>query len=174
MSVTIDDLQDRTETDLADEELTRILAKNVKAVERSAGSADSEKENFIDSLGAVNLVLTRRHTSITSIVERTKHSSDPVTLSATDYREIGDYMIRRLADGDNPASYWGAQATVTYVPEVDSDTRDEIALQLSILDIEFRAFESEKSGDWQGSQKDWKARRRELLAQVREGRSPIT
>lgn len=170
MAVTTDDLRDRTETDLPEETLQRILDAAEKSVERSAGSATSEAETHL-AAGASFLALSRRHTAIVSIVERRRHSSDPVTLSANDYRDVGDYRLMRLNTGDNAASFWGAEAVVTYVPEVDADVRDRVTLDLAMLDIEFRAYEREKAGDWEGEQKEWKARRRELLTHIREGRA---
>ena len=172
MSVDIGDLRARVETDLDNTTLQRILDAAEKAVVRAAGSATSEVETQ-QALGAQFLVLFRKVSAFVSITERRSYSSDAVTLSANDYRQVGDYRIMRLADGDNPSSFWGAEVVITYVPEVDAEVRDRVALDLCQVDIEFRAYESEKSGDWSGSQKDWKARRRELLAHVREGRSLI-
>ena len=172
MSVDIDDLRARVETDLDNNVLQRILDAAEKSVERAAGNATTEAETH-QAFGARFLALSRRSTAFTSVTERLRYSSDAVTLSANDYRKVGDYKLIRLADGDNPSSYWGSEVVVTYTPEVDENIRDRVTLDLCQVDIEFRAYDSEKSADWSGSQKDWKARRRELLAHVREGRSPI-
>jgi len=172
MSVTIADLGARVETDLDDDILQRILDAAEKSVERAAGNATSEVETHL-AHGAQFLALSRRSTAFTSISERRRHSSDAVTLSSNDYRKVGDYKLIRLADGDNAAGFWGAEVVVTYTPEVDTNVRDRVTLDLCQVDIEFRAYDREKSADWEGSQKDWKARRRELLNHIREGRSPI-
>ena len=172
MSVDIGDLRLRVETDLDDTVLQRILDAAVKAIARAAGNATTEAETH-QAFGARFLALSRRSTAFTSVTERLRYSSDAVTLSANDYRKVGDYKLIRLADGDNPSSYWGSEVVVTYTPEVDENVRDRVALDLSQVDIEFRAYDREQSPDWEGEQKDWKARRRELLTHVKEGRSPI-
>ena len=171
MSVTVTDLQARHETDLPDATLQRILDSAVKAIDRAAGKTSAETENKI-AANSEWLTLGRRSTSITSITERRRHTSDPVVLSANDYREVGDIRILRVHDGDNPAQSWGQEVEIVYVPEVDQDVRDRVALDLAHVDIEFRAYAEETSGDWSGKA-DWKKARRELLTQIREGRSPF-
>ena len=173
MAVTVVDLRARVETDLVETTLQRILDSAVRAVDRAAGGIDDETEVKLPS-SSEWLALNRRHTAIVSIGERRRHASDQVTLSANDYRVVGDYRILRLTGGDNGNFCWGNEVEITYTPEVDTAVRDRVALDLSQVDIEFRAYDREKSGDdWMGEQKDWKARRRELLTQVREGRSPF-
>jgi hypothetical protein len=173
MSVTIADVAERVDTDLGDDALQRILDAAETSVERSAGNANAETEQ-VDASNSAKLTVSRLSTSITSVTERTRHSSDAVTLSANDYRKIGNITFLRLGSGDNPASFWGKEVTVVYVPEVDLQLRDRVTLDLCMMDIELRAFDREKKGsDWEGEQKDHKARRRALLAQIREGRSQI-
>lgn len=172
MAVTVEDLRARTDTDLDDPTLQRILDAAVEAVNRAAGSPTEETEAQLARNSDWTSVL-RPVSSITSIVERQRSSSDPVTLAADDYRLVGKYRIFRFTDGTNPARCWGDELLITYVPEADTATRDRVALDLSALSIEFRAYEREKSGDWDGEQKLWRQRHRALLAQVREGRSPI-
>lgn len=172
MSVTIQDLRARVETDLDDPTLQRILDAGVKAIERAAGSATEEVETRVCTNSAF-IATTRPVVSVTSVEEYRRVRSDPVTLSANDYRLVGEYRLLRLTDGDNGAPWWGQQVTLTYIPEVDEEVRDRVTLDIAQVDIEFRAYEREKSGDWEGEQKEYKARRRALLRQVREGRSPI-
>lgn len=172
MTVTIANVQSRTETDLDDTTLQRILDAAVLAIERVAGSATEEVTNFIDARNKW-VVVSRPALSITSVIERKTHRVAGVTLAADDYRQVGDYRFLRLQDGTNPALAWGAEVEITFVPLVDAAIRDRVAIDLCMVDIEFRAYDSEKSADWSGSQKDWKARRRELLSQVQEGRSPF-
>lgn len=172
MSVTTDDLRARIPTDLDEDTLERIRAAAVEAVNRAAGSATSEVEVQL-AANSDWLSVLRPVSSVSSIIERARSSSDPVTLAADDYRLVGKYRILRLQDGTNPARCWGQEVEVTYVPEVDTETRDRVALDLAALSIEFRAYEREKSADWEGEQKLWRERHRGLLSQVREGRSPI-
>lgn len=172
MSVDLAALKERVETDFPDTVLQRVLDSAVKAVERAHGATASETETHL-AIGAQFLSLHRQSQSLTTVTERRRMSSDAVTLSANDYRKVGDFRLMRLATGDNPAGYWGAEDVVTYVPVVDINVRDRVTLDLCLVDIEFNAFDSYKAGNWTGTQKDWRARRRELLAQIREGQSLI-
>ncbi len=172
MSVDLDALKLRVETDFDNSVLQRVLDSVKKAVERAHGNAASEVETQLAS-GSEYLALHRQSQSFTSITERRRTSTDAVTLSANDYRKVGGYRLMRLVDGDNPARFWGAEVVITYVPVIDEDIRDRVILDLCLLDINFNAFDSYKSGNWTGTQKDWRARRRELLAQIREGQCPI-
>lgn len=173
MALTTDDVRERIDTDLSETAVQRILTAAESSVERSAGNATAETEQM-DASASARLTVSRRSTSITSVTERTRHSSDAVTLSANDYRKIGAITFLRLNSGDNPASFWGKEVTFVYVPEVDTELRERVTLDLCMLDIQLRAFDREEKGaDWEGEQKDHKARRRAVLAQIREGRALI-
>lgn len=171
MSVDVDDLLARVETDLDNDTLQRILDAAVESVERSAGKAAVEVETH-EAFCADFIVLSRRKTDITSITERRLFSSDAVTLSANDYREVGDYKIMRRSDGDNPVAGWGSEVVVTFTPEVDADVRDRVTLDLCQIDINYAVYSDEKTGNWSGKA-DWKKERAALFRQIREGRSPI-
>jgi hypothetical protein len=173
MSVTVDDVREDTPNDRTDAALQRILDANLEAIDRSAGKADVATQAG-DASGSEWFFLDRLSTSITTVTERRRHTSDAVTLSADDFRKVGDRKFLRLTDGTNPASFWGKEVVFTYVPEVDADMRDLVTLQLCKMDLAFQAFDREKSGaDWEGEQKDYKSRRRGLFRQIREGLAPI-
>lgn len=172
MAVTIDDVKARVETDLDDPTLQRILDSAVAAVNRSAGNATSQTET-VNASGSRWVVLSRRKEQVESITERRTYDSDAVTLTSSDYRQVGDYKLLRVADGSEAALTWGQEVVITYIPEIDPDIRDRVAIDLCQVDIEFRAYERESVGDWDGEQTEWRARRRELLAQVREGRAIV-
>jgi hypothetical protein len=173
MALTTDDVRERVGTDLSETAVQRVLDAAESSVERSAGNADAETEQM-DATNSAKLTVSRRSVSVTSVAERTRHSSDEVTLSSNDYRKIGAITFLRLNSGDNPASFWGKEVTVVYVPEVDSELRERVTLDLCMYAIEHSSFDREKKGaDWEGEQKDYRARRRASLAQLHEGRSPI-
>ncbi len=173
MTITVADVREKVPNDLGETAVQRLIDSAVKAIARAAGNATAQVETA-DASGSKWFVLSRKSTAFTSITERRRHSSDAVTLSSDDYRKIGDYTLLRLTDGTNGASFWGKEVVVTYTPEVDTTVRDRVTLDLCMVDINFQAYDREKSGaDWEGEQKDYKGRRRELLRQVREGQSPI-
>lgn len=172
MALTLADVRGRVETDLDDVALQRILDAAVEDINRRHGEAASATETF-RAWGAPEISLGRRASAITEVNEiRSRHDSS-VTLSANDFRRSGDYRLVRLTNGDNPAPCWGFEVEVKYVPEVDPALRDRVALDVIQVDVEFRALESEGVGDWDGSYADYQERREAVLAQVREGRSPI-
>ncbi len=173
MSVTVDDVRAQVPNDRTDADLQRMLDANVEAIDRSAGKTGSETQAD-DASGSEWFVLNRLSTSITSVTERQRHSDDAVTLSTDDWRKVGDRKFLRLTDGTNPASFWGKEVIFTYVPEIDADMRDLVTLELCEMDLNFQAFDREKSGaDWEGEQKDYRKRRNGLFRQIREGLSPI-
>lgn len=172
MSVSVSDLHDHYETDLPTATLQRILDAADEEVVRSAGNASSQTETLL-AQGSKFLALRRRVSSIDSITERRRSSSDPVTLSSNDYRLVGATRVLRLTDGDNGAICWGDQVEIVYTPDVDATLRDRVTLDLCKLAIEFRAFDREKTPDWEAEQKDYEARRAALLRQISEGRSPF-
>lgn len=166
--ITVSQVKDRIETDLDDLTLQLIVDAEQEALDRHAGG-ESVTETHMAS-GNKKLILRRRPASIASITERQHILDDAVTLSANDYRQIGQRFVLRLGDGDNPAVSWGAETVVTYTAEVDQNLRDRIVLDLVQLSIEFSAYASEKSGDWTGDQGDYEARRNALLSQLSEPR----
>ena len=171
MSLTIADVRARVETDLDNETLQKILDAAVEDLERRCGRAASETEVYRAS-GRRSFSLLRRAVSISSVTERRCLGSEPVTLSADDYRRVG-YELIRIATGTNPAITWGHEVIVEYAPEVDSSLRDRVVLDVCQMDAEFRALANEKTGDWQGDYSDHEARRDSLFRQVQEGRSLV-
>ena len=169
---TLSEVRARVETDLDDATLRTLIDGEVESLEREAGGETETETQFAS--GLKQIVLKRRAASITSINERGTATADPVTLSANDWRTVGNYGLRRLTDGDNPASHWGAEVVIAYVPEIDSNLRDRVVFDLVQLAVEFRAFDEEETGDWKGKQKDYNKRRKAVLAQVSEGRGLIS
>jgi len=164
----------RVETDLDDATLQTIIDAEIESLEREVGGASAVQTTQVSGLRM--FVLNRKPESITSITERRTYESDVVALSANDYRLIGGYSLRRLSDGDNPASTWGEEVVVSYAPEIDQNLRDRVIFDLVQIAVEFRAFETEEIGD------DYKRsetsgalaeRRRVLIAQVHEGRGTL-
>lgn len=168
---TLAEVRARVETDLDDATLQTIIDGEIEALNRDAGGDTAVETQFAS--GLKQILLRRKPESITKIEERVTADSDPVTLASNDWRRVGLHTVRRLTDGDNPASGWGAEVVVTYVPEIDVALRDRVIFDLVQLSVEFRAFDSEETGDWKGEQKDYDKRRKAILAQISEGRGLI-
>lgn len=172
MALTLADVRGRVETDFDDDALQRILDAAVEDVNRHAGDASTETETF-RAFGAPGIALSRPATEITEITEIASRHADPVVLAADDFRRSGDYRLVRLTSGTNPAPCWGFEVVVDYVPDADPALRDRVTLDVVQMDVEFRAYGTEKEGDWSGSQADHDDRRTAKLAEIREGRSPL-
>ena len=161
----------RVETDLDDATLQTIVDGEIESLQREAGK-ETETETQYAS-GLKKIVLKRLPKSITSIKERVTLTADEVTLATDDWRQTGLYGLFRVTDGTNPASRWGAEVVIAYVPEIDTNLRDRIVFDLVQMAVEFRAFDEETAGDWKGLQKDYKNRRKAVLEQLTEGRGLI-
>ncbi len=161
----------RVETDLDDATLQTIVDGEIESLQREAGK-ETETETQYAS-GLKKIVLKRLPKSITSIKERVTLTADEVTLATDDWRQTGLYGLFRVTDGTNPASRWGAEVVIAYVPEIDTNLRDRIVFDLVQMAVEFRAFDEETAGDWKGLQKDYENRRKAVLEQLTEGRGLI-
>ena len=172
MTVTVQAVRGRVETDLDDSTLQRMVNAAVKSVDRIAGKAASETLTF-DALGNATIGFYRRVNSITTVTERRTARGTATTLAADDYRLVGAYKLLRLNDGTNAQSTWGKEVVITFVPEVDQDVRDRVAIDLVNMAVEFKALDREKVGDYEQEQKDYNRRRTALLREVNEGRSLV-
>ena len=159
----------RVETDLDDDTLNLIIGAEAEAIDRHAGGESASETQFASGLSL--LYLRRKPAEISKITERRAVTSDSVTLANDDWRQVGSNGLRRLSDGTNQNSTWGAEVVIEYTPELDHRLRDRVLLDLVQMSVEFRAFDEEEVGDWKGKQKDFEKRRNALLAQIREGRS---
>ncbi len=121
----------RVETDLDDATLQTIVDGEIESLQREAGK-ETETETQYAS-GLKKIVLKRLPKSITSIKERVTLTADEVTLATDDWRQTGLYGLFRVTDGTNPASRWGAEVVIAYVPEIDTNLRDRIVFDLTFV-----------------------------------------
>ena len=172
MAISLATLRSRVETDLEDAVLQIVLDAAFEEIAAYAGPKQSTEVKL--SRGAQWIVLDRAIDAIQYVQEwRRSNSSGAVNLAIDDYRIVGITRLLRLTDGTNPAPCWGDEVQITYRPLVLDSLRDRVALSLCLLDIEFSAYDEQESGDWAGDQKDFTERRRSVLAQLNEHRSPI-
>lgn len=170
---TVAEVRARVSTDITDAALQALIDSEWQAVERAAGKEASRTRTFA-ALGAREIVLDAPAQSVTSVSEQAKGpESDPVALAAGDYRLRAGRYLDRLDSGPNPASWWGARVEVAYVPEVDANVRKRVTIDLVQLRVDFGAYDTESTEGWKGSRKDYRARRRAILREVNESRTPI-
>lgn len=171
MTVSIQQVRNRLGTDLSDALIQLMIDGETEALEREHGASAASETHL--AKGIKRLVLKRKPATISAVKERIDILDSEVTLSANDYRQLGQRILLRLGDGDNPADHWGEEVVVTYTAEVDTALRDRVILDLVQLAAEFGAYQSEEAGDWQGDQSDYHERRSKLLAQIREPSMPL-
>jgi hypothetical protein len=148
--------------------LAGLVEAEVEAVEQLAGSPDAAAQSFIENCSRV-LSLSRPAASVTSVTEARSVGGDQVTLGAGDYRQIDEFRLVRLADGANPASSWGQEVTVAFVPISNTSLRERVVLDLVRLDIDFRTASRQQVAELVLVDGDYASKRRELLSQVTEG-----
>lgn len=153
----IDRLKERVESDLSDPELQSILDEATAAITDRYGVPGAEITVTLEGHRRT-LDLVRPAAAITSISE-TRWGTDAIVLADDDWRlEHGGRTLRRLDTGTNPYwswwrdaddrwRGWGRLVTVTYTTLDDSAQRDEVALKLAILAIEYEGVVERTVGD---------------------------
>jgi hypothetical protein len=157
--------------------LVRLIQAASDEVERYAGGPTAT-ETFVHN-GQLPRVLSvmRPIATIAEIFERWTLADAEVELDASDYRLLDQWRLLRLTTGINPAAAWGQQVVLSYSAVVDQALRDRIICELVQLDVNFRAHErsQEVIGDYSlaTTDVDYAERRRELLAQLTEGKAVV-
>jgi hypothetical protein len=157
--------------------LVRLIQAEADAVERHAGGPTAI-ETFVHAGRLPRIIsVLRPIATITEIFERWTLADAEVELDASDYRLLDQWRLLRLTTGINPAAAWGQQVVLSYSAVVDQALRDRIICELVQLDVNFRAHErsQEVIGDYSLATTDvnYAERRRELLAQLTEGKAVV-
>jgi hypothetical protein len=98
-----------------------------------------------------------------SIVE-TVGTTD-TTLEPDDFRIWnGGRTIERLRTGTNQRFWFGTTCVITYTPVDDSKQRDEAAIKLAILNLQYSGLASEQIGDERMTKVDYEEERNKVLA----------
>lgn len=159
--LTVDELREHLETDLADAALQRILdAEEAEIIQRYGPHATATET--LSGNGTL-LILARTPLTITSITET--YETTTTTLAADDYRLWPGGRIERSVYGTNPASYWSPVATVTYVPVDMTAQRRGCLIRLATLAVAYRGVKAESvgSGDYSMTAQDYTTEREKLL-----------
>jgi hypothetical protein len=147
--LTATQVRDHIETDLIDEALERLINDADAEIIRRLGAAATHTDTLLG--GDKNVWLTRKATSVTSIVERVRTTAEGVTettLVSDDYHFLDDgYRIERLPDGTNAQSEWQGEVIVTYVPETETYQRTRLLIDLVRLSVSYHGGAKCKAGD---------------------------
>lgn len=148
-------LRQHVETDLPDTALQLILDSEEAEIIRRYGPHATATDVLsggewfplqMAGLSGVTgwLVLNRPAVSIVSIVQTTFDQS--LVLAAGDYTLWPGGRLEREGFGPNPASWWGEQVVVTYVPVDMTAQRALVLVQLCKLALAFTGLKSESVG----------------------------
>ncbi len=146
MILTVDELREHVNTDLADTALQRLLDAAEWAIVNRAGAPGARTE--LAAGGYRFIALSRPAASIGSIVE-TVGSTD-LTLATDDYLiGLGEMLVERLSTGTNARSVWNDRVTVVYTPVDDDPVRKEVQIALCKLAINHQpGLAEEIIGEW--------------------------
>jgi len=162
----LDRLKERFETDLSDTELQAILdevAAEIAARFGPLGAIVVERDGGARVLGVWRPIDTGQALAVTEVTGPAESGGETV-LAADDYRvRDGGRTLERLATGTNAASHWAPLVRLAYTPVDDAAQRDEVALQVAILEAQYRGLSGERAGDWQAGYPDAAAERERRL-----------
>lgn len=168
--LTVAQIRGHIETDLTDEALQRLIDDADAEIIAEAGAVASHVDTMSSCELANVLFLSRRASTITTVVERV--GDDDTTLDATDYELKADGLrIERLDSGPNPRATWGEEVVVTYAPRDMSARRLRVEIDLVRLAAEYDARKSSSSGDWSQTSADYEGERSRILSRLHEGLS---
>jgi hypothetical protein len=167
--LTIVELKQHIETDLADDALQRLIDDAEDEIVERHGELEAQTDVINDASLSTCLFLSRKAESITTITEELKEngSFDSTVLDPTDYRLRGnDRQIDRLTDGPNPRSTWGDSVIIIYAPKDEENRRKRVAVDLVRLAIQYNALKSERVGDYSATSEDYERARSKLIARL--------
>jgi hypothetical protein len=160
MPPTPTDIRGRFETDLADTALQSLIDEATSEITNRFGPYRDESNPITVTLHGrrrrrIDLLRPLDETQADSIIITEYHhpwgwGETDLTLAADDYRVWWHgRTLQRLWTGTNPRRHWGERVDVTYVPVDDTLQRDEVAVKLVILGLNYQGVIDLKVGDVQ-------------------------
>lgn len=171
--LTLVQLKEHIEAELADDALQRLLDAAEQTVEERFGVVTLQVDKYVvdDSLYPEgrdqSVILTREAGSITTVTEQL-FSAAADTLAADDY-DLRGLLLERLDTGTNPRQKWGHRVIVTYVPFDDSSQRIPVIVNLVKLELAYRGQKSEKAGDYNMDSREYHKERESILGALKRG-----
>jgi hypothetical protein len=171
--ISLAELKEHIEAELADDALQRLLNAADQAVAERYGAIAQQvdeyvvdKDQFPDGRDK-SLTLTRKASTITTVTEQLFNDTAD-TLAADDYDLRGD-LLERLETGTNPRGRWGHRIIVTYVPFDDTAQRIPLVVDLVKLELAYRGLSSEKAGDYRMDSREYNKERESILGSLEPG-----
>ena len=162
--LTVTQLREHVETDLADTALQRLLDSEDAEIVRRCGALASVTETIKG--GGELLFLARPAASITTVTEEVYHAS--TTLATDDWELWWSQALRRDDDGTNPRATWGDEVTVTYVPVSDAAQRALALIDLVKLALAYSGLQQQAVGqaDFSATGLDYRRERERILGRL--------
>jgi hypothetical protein len=171
--LTLAQLKEHVEAELADDALQRLLDAAEQTVEQRFGAIATQVDEYVVNEDQYPegrdkaVALTREASSITSVTEQ-MFSADPDTLAADDY-DLRGLVLERLDTGTNPRGKWGHRVVVTYVPFDDTSQRIPVIVNLVKLELAYRGLSAEKAGDYSMTARQYHQERESILGALKPG-----
>lgn len=157
MPPTPTDVRGRFETDLSDESLQSLIDEATnEIISRFGPYRDAENPITVTVHGRrrrLDLLRPLDETEAESAVIVEHHSEwgygeTDVTLAADDYRVwYTGRQLERIRTGTHPRHHWGDRVDVTYVPVDDTLQRDEVAVKIVILGLNYQGVIDQSVGE---------------------------
>jgi hypothetical protein len=177
----LDRVKERTDSDLGDPELQRLVDEALKTVlDRFGPNADTSSPITVMLEGRRRMLDLARPIDLVqpvTIVESVKWGElaldddwsfageDTTTLTSTDWRAWHEgRSLERLPTGPNSRWLWGSRVVITYVPQNDGNARQEVIIKLVQLDLNYGGgLNSQSIGDTSLNFLDYDGERERLL-----------
>ena len=162
--ITVADLREHVEADLAESALQRLLDEaDQLVVDRYGAHGGASVEDDLEG-SQPYVFLTYTSSSISVVTEYMSATSSKV-LSPTDYRVgHGGKSLLRLTTGGTPALQWGPRVTVAYVVAVaQNPRRRRVVIDLVRLALSYNALRSEGAGDYSSQSVNYEQERNRIL-----------
>lgn len=167
--LTVEQMREHVETDLSDTEVQRLIDAAEEEIIDKYGPHATQTDELDECRLSNVLFLTRPASEITTVTEEihTNGSIEQTPLDPDDYDLTADgWRIRRLTTGTNPRGTWGDVVIVQYTPKDETSKREGVLIDLVKLAAQFSGLDSEKTGDYQSSQKDYQKSRNQVLGRL--------
>lgn len=183
MTVSVANLKEHVETDLASTAIQRLLdAEDEEITRRFGDDATVTEEHILEvpegfesgvvtaqRIGRRRIWTQQQINSVTTVKE------GPTLLAAdlTTLVEDADDGFRIIHNGyaiERIGTDFDKRVEIIYVPKTDTKRRDRVTIDLVRLAIQYSALGSEKVGDWSGSHVDYQKERESILRTLNAGR----
>lgn len=167
--LSVDEVRQHIETDLADPALTRLVEDADAEIIARLGDIATATETA-DGTGHDLFPLNRKCSAVSSVVMRIGQTDYP--LGADDYAIVRDgRWLQRRSGSVVPELVWHGIITVVYTPADDTASRKRLLVNLVMLSVQYDGTKTQNIGDANATQFDYMQERENLFAPfMRKGR----